>query len=113
MVRTIIAICLATSACDSAPPARHSTAQPEREDVALRTQIETLTKGFRGDVGIYVRHLRTGATVAIAADDTFPTASMVKVPLLVSVFDQARQGRLHLDSLYALTDSSYVQADGD
>ncbi len=85
----------------------------EHADSALQSKIETLARGFRGDVGIYVHNLRTGATVAIAADDTFPAASMVKVPLLIALFDQARQGRLHLDTLYALTDSTLLQPDGD
>jgi beta-lactamase class A len=122
MSRTAIlsfSFCIAVGAGCAVPgrsPSRIATAAPafvEREDRALRAQIEALTKGYRGDVGIYVRHLGTGATVAIAADDTFPTASMVKVPLLIALFDQQRLGRLHLDSLYALTDSTLLQPDGD
>jgi beta-lactamase class A len=51
--------------------------------------------------------------VAIAADDTFPTASMVKLPLLVALHHRAAAGALHLDSLYALSDSSVLQSDGE
>jgi beta-lactamase class A len=47
-----------------------------------------------------VHNLRTGATAAIAADDTFPTASMVKVPIMVGVFDAIGHGR------FAFTDTA-------
>jgi beta-lactamase class A len=116
-VRTIAALAIAVgtlAACASATATSNGSAPPaEREDRALRARIETLAQGFQGDVGIYVRNLRTGESVAIAADDTFPTASMVKVPLLITLFDQAAQGHLQLDSLYTFNDSTVIQGDGD
>lgn len=69
-------------------------AQKDHPDRRLQRELEALTREFHGEVGIYVRHLRTGATVAIQADDTFPTASMIKVPIMVGVFDAISQGRL-------------------
>jgi beta-lactamase class A len=57
-----------------------------------------MVRGFRGDVGIYVRHLPTGATVAIGADTVFPTASLIKVPILLALYDQVQRGRLSLDA---------------
>lgn len=79
----------------------------------LEQELRALVSGFQGDVGIYVRHLESGQTVAIAADDTFPTASMVKLPLLCALYERAAAGSLHLDSLYALSDSSVLQGDGE
>jgi beta-lactamase class A len=79
------------------PPA---AAQRERPDRRLQRELEALTHDFHGDVGIYVRHLRTGATAAIQADDTFPTASMVKVPIMIGVFDAMARGR------FAFTDTA-------
>lgn len=63
-------------------------AQKEHADRALQRELEGLTRGFHGDVGIYVHHLRTGATAAVRADEAFPTASMIKVPIMVAVFDR-------------------------
>jgi beta-lactamase class A len=71
---------------------------PERTDAALTARLDSLIHGFRGDVGIYVRHLPTGATVAINADTVFPTASMIKVPILLTLYEQVQQGRLSLDA---------------
>lgn len=73
-------------------------APPERTDAALSARLDSLVRGFRGNVGIYVRHLPTGATVAIDADTVFPTASLIKVPILLTLYDQVQQGRLSLDA---------------
>ena len=67
-------------------------------DTTLAATIDSLARGFGGDVGIYVRHLRTGATVQVRADELFPTASMIKIPILLALFDQVEQGRVDLEA---------------
>jgi beta-lactamase class A len=62
------------------------------EDPELTRRLSALLDGFQGDVGVYVRHLRTGATAAIRADETFPTASMIKVPLLAALASRVAAG---------------------
>jgi beta-lactamase class A len=81
-----------------APPDAH-------EDTVLTAQLGPLAEAFRGRVGIYVRHLGSGATVAIGADETFPTASMIKVPILIGVFDRLEQGELGFLDTLVYTDS--------
>ncbi|MCH6199499.1 class A beta-lactamase-related serine hydrolase [Aquiflexum sp. LQ15W] len=61
---------------------------------SLQQVLEKETAGFRGDVGIYVLHLKTGEEAAINADTIFPTASIVKVPILVGVMDKIEKGEL-------------------
>ncbi len=60
----------------------------------LREQLAARAASFRGKVGIYVRHLGTGAEIAIAADETFPTASMIKVPILGALLAKVDAGAL-------------------
>jgi beta-lactamase class A len=69
-------------------------AQREHRDPRLQRELEAAVAGFHGQVGVYVHHLRTGATAAIQADDSFPTASMVKVPIMIGVFDAITAGKL-------------------
>lgn len=69
-----------------------------RTDPVLTARLERLVQGFGGDVGVYVRHLGTGATATIRADDVFPTASMIKVPLLVTLYEQVEAGQLDADA---------------
>lgn len=59
-----------------------------RTDVRLQKKVETLLQGFRGVAGVYIKDLKTGKAVCILADSVFPTASMIKVPILVGVTDQ-------------------------
>jgi beta-lactamase class A len=90
-----------------AAPLRAQQGEPpaERTDAALTARLDSLVRGFRGDVGIYVRHLPTGATVAIDADTVFPTASLIKVPILLTLYEQVAQGRLSLDATVPYPDT--------
>jgi beta-lactamase class A len=87
--RGLLAPLVVALSCAIAIPA---TAQREHPDHGLQRELEALTRGFHGEVGVYVRQLRTGATAVIAPDDTFPTASMIKVPIMLGVFDAIARG---------------------
>src|SRR5690606_9674086 len=60
----------------------------------LRASLQRLSDDFQGKAGIYVRHLVTGEEVALNADTIFPTASMVKIPITVGIFDRIEKGQL-------------------
>ncbi len=69
-------------------------------DKKLEKGLTEIVKNFDGDVGIYVYNLKTKMEAAINADTIFPTASVVKVPILIEVFNQIKAGNLLLnDSL--------------
>ena len=68
--------------------------------------------GFHGKIGVYVRNLRTGHTAAINADSVFPTASMIKVPILIATFDAIQRGALHFNDSLTYRDS-LLYAGGD
>ncbi|MEP0713830.1 MAG: serine hydrolase, partial [Algoriphagus sp.] len=63
-------------------------------DPILEKSIKGLTDSFQGDVGIYIENLATGASVEINADSIFPSASIVKVPILLGIFDRIEKGEL-------------------
>ena len=65
----------------------------------LETDILGLIQGFNGDVGVYVRHLSSNTAVGVNENKIFPTASMVKVPILVKIFDKIEAGALTMDSV--------------
>ncbi|WP_339868187.1 serine hydrolase [uncultured Algoriphagus sp.] len=64
-------------------------------DQELTSSIKEISETFHGDIGIYIQHLKTGATVEISSDSLFPTASIVKIPILLGVFDKIEKGELH------------------
>lgn len=91
-------------------PAGRAAAQ-ERTDRHLQRALDSLVQGFHGQVGIYVQHLRTGKTAAVNADSVFPTASMIKVPILIGVFDAMERGRLDFHQPLIYTDSLLYEGD--
>lgn len=79
--------------------------QAQRQDKILTQKLQALVTDFKGDVGIYVRHLKTGKTATINADTVFPTASMIKIPITIGVFDKIEKGFLQYDSILTYHDS--------
>lgn len=73
----------------------------ERPDAALQRAIEEAVKGFHGDVGVYVRRLSDGRSAALKSDEAFPTASLVKVPILLALFDKIDRGQLNYNQSLA------------
>ncbi|HXB34321.1 MAG TPA: serine hydrolase [Puia sp.] len=63
-----------------------------RTDKKLEARLRVLTDTFHGVAGVYVLNLRTGREAAINADTVFPTASIVKIPILIGIFDKIVEG---------------------
>ncbi len=72
----------------------------QQKDQKLEKILVNVVKEFRGDVGIYVHHFKKNKIVSIHADSIFPTASLVKLPLLVGIFQKVDQGQLALQTTY-------------
>jgi beta-lactamase class A len=85
---------LAAPIVAATPPAFAGQDARAAEGDALQHALDSLTAGFHGTVGIYVRHLGTGETAGVNADTIFPTASMIKVPILIATFDAMERGKL-------------------
>jgi beta-lactamase class A len=74
-------------------------------DSRLTRQIQEEIQEFHGDIGIFVKNLRTGKEVRINTDSVFPTASIVKVPILLGIIDKIQRSELHYDSNHVYRDS--------
>ncbi len=72
----------------------HSVTAQNKIDQKLTMKLQDLVEGFQGDIGIYVQNLKTGKVAQINADTIFPTASMIKVPIMCGVFDKIEKGEL-------------------
>lgn len=117
MKRIAFSLLLALLAAAVPLPAQDATPAaspvPERTDPVLAARVAGIVRGFRGDVGIYVRHLPTGATVALNADTVFPTASLIKIPILLTLYDQVERGMVDLEARVPYPDTlnyRYVEA---
>lgn len=95
---TLLMLCLAFCPAAGQPA-------PGKPDLVLQKKLEALIQPFEGEVGIYVRHLKTGKTAAIRADTLFPTASLIKVPIMLGLFDKINRGELDYDTTLVYRDS--------
>lgn len=74
-------------------------------DHKLVKKLEEAMAGFQGEAGIYVRNLKTNRIAEVHADSIFPTASMVKVPILCGIFDKINRGEVAFNQELIYCDS--------
>lgn len=84
-----------------------------QRDSALEKELTELASHVDGVVGIYVRHLRTGRGAWIRPDELFPTASMIKVPILLATFQRIDEGALTFDQPLVWADSLRYNGEAD
>ena len=77
----------------------------QKEDMVLKSKLQSTLNGFNGDIGIYVKNLKTNKFVAINADTVFPTASMIKIPIMIGTFDKILKGEYKYDQELTYKDS--------
>jgi len=62
----------------------------------LRARMEAVDRGLDGVLGVAIKDLKSGATVALRPDEVFPQASSIKLAVLYELFRQAEEGRVDL-----------------
>jgi hypothetical protein len=78
-------------------PAQMSAPFARADTAGLRHTLDGIAQTHHGVLGYYVSNLDTGERLSLRADETFPTASLIKVPILVTLYDLAEQKQLSLD----------------
>jgi beta-lactamase class A len=81
------------------------SAYAQREDKRLEALLRPYLDQHQGTAGIYVHHLKKDRYVAIRADTLFPTASMIKIPISIGVFDKIVRGELRYRQQLTYKDS--------
>ena len=75
-----------------------SKPSPVRADTAaLRQKLDSIAGAHHGIVGYSVIDLENGVRLSRRGDEKFPTASLIKVAILVTVYDLVAKGQLSLD----------------
>lgn len=64
---------------------------------ALQRLLEAELARFPGRPGVWVKHLTSGEEAAVHADDTFNSASVIKIPVFVMAYQLADRGQASLD----------------
>ncbi len=77
----------------------------QKNDHRLEKKVLPLLQGYQGDIGIYIKNLRTGKTVSYQADTIFPTASIVKIPIMIGILDKMEKKELDYHQEFVYHDS--------
>src|ERR1041385_2147171 len=78
----------------------------------LRRTLEQVLKPYHGVVGVAVRNLANGEQVSIRGAETFPTQSLIKVSVLVTLMDEVNKGKVRLDERSGMIDRDKVGGTG-
>jgi beta-lactamase class A len=69
-------------------------------------QLHSLEKSFGGRMGIIAKNLKTGEVLSYKAEEKFPTASAIKLPIMVEYFYQVADGKISPTQKMVLADSN-------
>jgi beta-lactamase class A len=103
---------IVTLALLCAAPRRVEGQTRSADTVALHRTLDSLAHRFHGVLGYSINNLDTGERLTLRGDETFPTASLIKVAVLVTVYDLAEKGMLSLDDPLTLLKIDQVPGSG-
>lgn len=89
------------------------TAGAQRIDKKLQSEISSALNGFHGNMGVYVYDLSKNKIAAINADTIYPTASIVKIPILIGMMHKIYNGELQYHQVITYTDSLFYSEGED
>jgi beta-lactamase class A len=72
---------------------------------AIEKPLAEKIAAFHGEMGLFARNLDTGETIAVNADQRFPTASLIKVAVMAEVYSQIGLGKIRKDQVVVLKDA--------
>lgn len=75
---------------------------PRGRQSDLQNRLDAKIRDFHGVMGIAVKNLDTGEEISIAGDRRFPTASLIKLAVLVEAYNQMAEGALRRDRAVTL-----------
>ncbi len=81
-------------------------------EAKLRDRLKGIDRKSDGAFGVAVVDLISGRTITLNADTQFPTASVIKVPILVEIFRLARAGEVNLQESVTIQPSETVGGSG-
>lgn len=111
--KLILALLLAPALAYAQPSTPPKPAAFIRADTAtLRRTLDSIAAAHHGIVGYSIIDVENGDRLSLRGDEKFPTASLIKVPILVTVHDLVRRGMLSLDDPISMLKIDQVPGSG-
>lgn len=80
--------------------------------VGLKESVARATKSYKGQAAIIIKDLDTGWQIEENQDVPMPSASLVKIPIMMAYFAAAEEGKLKLDDTMELKQSDKTSGSG-
>ena len=84
----------------------------EPPDNGLGSRLAPLAQAHKGKVAIAVKHLTTGESYYLNADEPMPTASLIKLAVIIEVYQQVAEGKIKLSDPVTLREEDKVTGSG-
>ena len=79
---------------------------------SLQIKLQPLIEAHEGKVAVAIKQLKTGETFSHCADVPMPTASLIKLPIMVEAYRQAEAGNLDLKKMITLRQEDKAPGSG-
>lgn len=80
--------------------------------MSLQDKIEQYIETVEADFGIHIKHLETNEEVHIESSRLFQMASVVKVPILATLYKLVEEGKVQLDERITIQEKDSVGGSG-
>jgi beta-lactamase class A len=87
-------------------------AMQKADTAALHRTLDSLARAHKGQLGYSVHNLDTGERFHLRGDETFPTASLIKVAILVTLYDLVEKDSISLEDRIRVTKIDKVPGSG-
>jgi beta-lactamase class A len=84
----------------------------QKVDAKLAADIEERARKSGAEVAVYFETLDGLSEYALRGEDTFHAASTMKIPVMIELFHQAREGKLKLDDPLLVKNAFHSLVDG-
>lgn len=78
----------------------------------LEAKLKPLLSAYQGQVSLAMKHIELGERFDFRATEPMPTASLIKLPVMIEAYRQAHEGKLDLNQLVTLREEDKVPGSG-
>ncbi len=82
------------------------------DPLPIISQIDNLTRDLRGDYGFYVYRFADDRSYGLKQNQVFQAASLMKLPVMLTLYQEVEKGNLNLETEYQLNEKDKVSGAG-
>ena len=93
-------------------PQEPAAGPPPQKWAEVETSLQRSLRDFQGEIGFVIKDLASGRTLVHDPDRRFPSASMVKIPIMAACYKAVEEGRVSLQDVLKVGRKDKVRGSG-